>query len=45
MKSKNIGKYRKSYEKKYIDDKNLDKITFHLFEKWFNYACDDNSID
>ena len=45
MKSKNIGKYRKSYEKKYIDDKNLDKIPFHLFEKWFNDACDDNSID
>ena len=45
MKSKNIGKYRKSYEKKYIDDKNIDKIPFHLFEKWFNDACDDNSID
>ena len=45
MKSKDIGKLRKSYEKKYINDINIEKIPFDFFEKWFKDACKDKSID
>jgi len=45
MKSKDIGNFRKSYEKKYIDDINIEKIPFDFFEKWFKDACRDKSID
>ena len=45
MKNKDIGKLRKSYEKKYIDDINIEKIPFDFFEKWFNDACKDKLID
>ena len=45
MKSKDIGNFRKSYEKKYIDDKNIEKKPFDFFEKWFKDACKDKSID
>ena len=45
MKSKDIGKLRKSYEKKYIDDINIEKKPFDFFEKWFKDACKDKLID
>ena len=45
MKSKDIGNFRKSYEKKYIDDINIEKKPFVFFEKWFKDACKDKSID
>ena len=45
MKSKDIGKLRKSYEKKYIDDINIEKAPFDFFEKWFKDACKDKLID
>ena len=45
MKSKDIGKLRKSYEKKYIDDINIEKTPFDFFEKWFKDACKDKLID
>ena len=45
MKSKDIGNFRKSYEKKYIDDINIEKKPFDFFEKWFKDACKDKSID
>ena len=45
MKSKDIGKLRKSYEKKYIDDVNVEKIPFDFFQKWFKDACEDKLID
>ena len=45
MKSKDIGKLRKSYEKKYINDINIEKIPFDFFEKWFKDACKDKLID
>ena len=45
MKSKDIGKLRKSYEKKYIDDINIEKTPFDFFENGLKDACKDKLID